>query len=66
MINLLRIAILAALTAFAVSLFPAGQTAAAPVIHCENSKDCPPGKRCKITHRPHHKDTGICVRASKP
>jgi hypothetical protein len=67
MTNLLRIAILAALTAFAVSLFPAGQTAAAvTVIHCESSKDCPPGKRCKITHRPHHKKTGICVRASKP
>jgi len=61
MTNLLRIAILAALTASAVSLSPVEQTAAAAT-QCNFSKDCPPGFRCKITHRPHHKDTGICVR----
>ena len=68
MTHLLRIATLAALTTFAVSLYPAGQTAAAHVkpIQCGNSEDCPTGDRCKITHKPHHKETGICVRASKP
>ncbi len=63
-INPLRIVVLAALTIFVVASSPTGAVAKVPQIFCENSKDCPPGDRCKITHIHHGKKTGVCVGAS--
>jgi len=63
MINPLRIVVLTALTIFVVASSSTGAVAKAPQLFCENSKDCPPGDRCKITHH-HDKKTGVCVGAS--
>jgi hypothetical protein len=68
MTNARRLVIVAASTVLLISSFSTIGFAA-PIIHCEDSVDCPPGSHCRFTHKGHrHKkgETGICVGAHVP
>jgi hypothetical protein len=59
--NPLRLVLFAALTSFAISLFPTVGSAIAPTKKCATSNDCQPGAQCRHGGQGHNAKMGVCV-----